>query len=572
LSDLTDLSSLEGLSGNEAIKATSNHLRGLIKEELLEDTPAFGDTSETLLKFHGIYQQDDRDRRKEARARGLSKHHQLMIRTRIPGGVVSPDAYVAHDEISRKWANGTLRVTTRQDFQLHGVLKGDIKKSIRAINDSLLTTLGGCGDVERNIMCCPEPVADQFHNEVDRSIGAMVTEFTPKTRAYHEIWLDGEVVKTSEPEVEPLYREQYLPRKFKTTVALEGDNCVDIYAHDLALVAMRSTSGALRGFNVLVGGGLGRTHNKPDTFVAVAQPLCFVEPDQVVDVAREVVAVQRDYGDRANRRHARLKYTIADRGLDWFRDEVQSRVKFKLQPPERLSWKPVDDHLGWHEQGDGRLYVGVYIENGRIADVNDVRSRTGLRKIVDELRPQVRLTAQQNVILAGIDPADRSRVEELLAEHGIVGVESIPHAIRNAMACPAIPTCGLAVAEAERALPGLIRQLTTLLDELGLGDERISFRMSGCPNGCSRPYLGDVGFVGTTLGKYDVMLAGDFNGTRLNRVYAPNVPIAEIPALLRPTLEAFREEREPAEGFGDWVNRTGLEALRDRFALSGTAS
>ncbi len=572
MSDLTDLSSLEGLSGNEAIKATSNHLRGLIKEELLEDTPAFGDTSETLLKFHGIYQQDDRDRRKEARARGLSKHHQLMIRTRIPGGVVSPDAYVAHDEISRKWANGTLRVTTRQDFQLHGVLKGDIKKSIRAINDSLLTTLGGCGDVERNIMCCPEPVADQFHNEVDRSIGAMVTEFTPKTRAYHEIWLDGEVVKTSEPEVESLYREQYLPRKFKTTVALEGDNCVDIYAHDLALVAMRSTSGALRGFNVLVGGGLGRTHNKPETFVAVAQPLCFVEPDQVVDVAREVVAVQRDYGDRANRRHARLKYTIADRGLDWFRDEVQSRVKFKLQPPERLSWKPVDDHLGWHEQGDGRLYVGIYIENGRIADVDDVRSRSGLRKIVDELRPQVRLTAQQNVILAGIDPPDRSRVEELMAEHGIAGVESIPHAIRNAMACPAIPTCGLAVAEAERALPGLIRQLTTLLDELGLGDERISFRMSGCPNGCSRPYLGDVGFVGTTLGKYDVMLAGDFNGTRLNRVYAPNVPIAEIPALLRPTLEAFREEREPAEGFGDWVNRTGLEALRDRFALSGTAS
>jgi sulfite reductase (ferredoxin) len=572
LSELTDLSSLDGLSGNETIKATSNHLRGLIKEELLEDTPAFGDASETLLKFHGIYQQDDRDRRKEARARGLSKHHQLMIRTRIPGGVVSPDAYIAHDEISRKWANGTLRVTTRQDFQLHGVLKGDIKKSIRAINDSLLTTLGGCGDVERNIMCCPEPVADQFHHEVDRSIGAMVTELTPKTRAYHEIWLDGEVVKSSEPEVEPLYREQYLPRKFKTTVALEGDNCVDVYAHDLAIVAMKSSDGTLRGFNVLVGGGLGRTHNKPETFVAVAQSLCFVEPDQVVDVAREVVAVQRDYGDRTNRRHARLKYTIADRGLDWFRDEVQSRVKFKLQPPEPLTWKPVDDHLGWHEQGDGRLYVGIYIENGRIADVDGVRSRTGLRKIVDELHLQVRLTAQQNVILAGIDPADRPRVEELMAEHGIAAVESIPHAIRNAMACPAIPTCGLAVAEAERALPGLIRQLATLLDELGLGDERISFRMSGCPNGCSRPYLGDVGFVGTTLGKYDVMLAGDFNGTRLNRVYAPNVPIADIPGLLRPTLVAFREERGPAEGFGDWVNRTGLEALRERFALSGTAS
>jgi sulfite reductase (ferredoxin) len=571
LSDLADLSSLDGLSKNETVKATSNHLRGLIKEELLEDTPAFGDDSETLLKFHGIYQQDDRDRRKEARARGLSKHHQLMIRTRIPGGVVSPDAYIAHDDISGRWANGTLRVTTRQDFQLHGVLKGDIKKSIRAINDALLTTLGGCGDVERNIMCCPEPIADRFHADVQQSISAMVTELTPKTRAYHEIWLDGEVVKTSEPEVEPLYREQYLPRKFKTTVALEGDNCVDIYAHDLAIVAMRSAQGTVRGFNVLVGGGLGRTHNKPETFVAVAVPLCFVEPDQVVDVAREVVAVQRDHGDRSNRRHARLKYTIAERGLDWFREEVQRRVAFMLQPPEHLDWKPVDDHLGWHEQGDGRLYVGIFIENGRIADVEGVRSRSGLRRIVEELRPEVCLTAQQNVILAGIDAADRPRVEALMAEYGIAAVESIPQAIRNSMACPAIPTCGLAVAEAERALPGLIRRLASLLDELGLGDERISFRMSGCPNGCSRPYLGDVGFVGTTLGKYDVMLAGDFNGTRLNRVFAPNVPIIEIPVLLRPIFESYRSDRLPREGFGNWVERVGFDALRAGAATERTA-
>ena len=563
MSNLSDGTPLESFSRNESIKAESNHLRGLIKEELLEDTPAFGDDSEQLLKFHGIYQQDDRDRRKEARARGLDKHHQLMIRTRIPGGIVSPDAYIAHDEISRRWANGTLRVTTRQDFQLHGVLKGDIKKSIRAINDSLLTTLGGCGDVERNIMCCPEPVADGFHAQVHRAISAMVAELTPRTRAYHEIWIDGEVVKTSQPEDEPLYGEQYLPRKFKTTVAIEGDNCVDIYAHDLAIVAMRGADGSVRGFNVLVGGGLGRTHNKPETFVAVALPLAFVQPEDIVAVAREVVAVQRDYGDRSNRRHARLKYTIADRGLDWFRGEVETRLGFALQPPEPLAWKPVDDHLGWHEQGDGKLYVGIYIENGRIADVDGVRSRSGLRRIVDELRPQVRLTAQQNVILADIEPAQRPRVVELMAEHGIAPVESIPRAIRHAMACPAIPTCGLAVAEAERALPGLVRKLAVLLGELGLGDERISFRMSGCPNGCSRPYLGDVGFVGTTLGKYDVMLGGDFDGTRLNRVFAPNVPITEIPSLLRPLFEAFRSERRPGEGFGDWSDRVGFESLRE---------
>ena len=556
------------MSSNESIKANSNHLRGLIKEELVDDAPAFTDDSEQLLKFHGVYQQDDRDRRKEARARGLDKHHQLMIRTRIPGGIVPAEAYLAHDDIAEKWANGTLRVTTRQDFQFHGVLKGNLKKSIHAINDGLLTTLGGCGDVERNIMCCPEPSADPFHAQVHRSIAALVTELTPRTRAYHEIWLDGEVVETSEPEAEPLYRGRYLPRKFKTTVAIEGDNCVDIYAHDLAIVAMRGDGGALRGFNVLVGGGLGRTHNKPETFVAVAQPLAFVPPEEIVDVAREVVAVQRDYGDRTNRRHARLKYTIADRGLDWFRAAVERRLGHALQPAEPLSWQPVDDHLGWHEQGDGRYYLGIFIENGRIADVGEVRYRTGLRKIVEELRLEVRLTAQQNVILAGIAPADRARVDELLAEHGIAAVDSLPRALRYSMACPAIPTCGLAVAEAERALPGLVRQLAAMLNELGLADERVSFRMSGCPNGCSRPYLGDVGFVGTTLGKYDVMLGGDFNGTRLNRLFAPNVPFAEITPFLRPLFEAFRGERQAGEGFGDWVERLGFDAVRERSVVT----
>ena len=569
MANLSDSTSLDGFSKNESIKASSNHLRGLIKDELVEDTPVFSDDSEQLLKFHGIYQQDDRDRRKEARAQGLDKHHQLMIRTRIPGGVVSPDAYIAHDEISRRWANGTLRVTTRQDFQLHGVLKGDLKTSIAGINEALLTTLGGCGDVERNIMCCPEPKADRFHAEVARSIAAMVAALTPRTRAYHEIWLDGEVVESSEPEVEPLYGEQYLPRKFKTTVALEGDNCVDVYAHDLAIVALRGTDDSLRGFNVLVGGGLGRTYNKPETFVAVARPLALVAPDQIVEISRAVVEVQRDYGDRTNRKHARLKYTIADRGLDWFRTEVQSRLDFELRPPEELSWEPVDDHLGWHEQGDGRLYVGIYVENGRIADAGEVRSRTGLRRIVDEIRPAVRLTAQQNVILAGIEPHQRTRVEELMAEHGIDPVEAIPHAIRYAMACPAIPTCGLAVAEAERALPSLIRQLTSLLERLRLSEERISFRMSGCPNGCSRPYLGDVGFVGTTLGKYDVMLGGDFDGTRLNRLYAANVPLAEIPDLLHPIFLQFRGFRRPGERFGDWVERRGFDAIREWVRCAG---
>jgi len=560
-----------GFSKNETIKSASRHLRGQIAAELSSDAAAFSDESEQLLKFHGIYQQDDRDRRKEARARGLDKHHQLMIRTRIPGGVMSADGYLAHDEIARRWANGTLRVTTRQDFQLHGVLKGNARRSIKAINDALMTTLGGCGDVNRNVMCCPAPGEGAFHAEVDRWIGEIVRELTPRTRAYHEIWLDGEVIESSEPETEPVYGERYLPRKFKIAVALEGDNCVDLYANDLALVAMRDGDGSLRGFNVLVGGGLGRTHHKPETFVAVAQPLGFVTPERMIDVARAVVMVQRDYGDRTNRKHARLKYTIADRGLEWFRSEVEARSGCQFEAAEKLQWKPVDDHLGWHEQGDGRLYVGLFIENGRIADVGSARYATGLRKVVEELRPDIRLTAQQNVILAGIPIEARHRVEQILATHGVTAVAGIPRALRHSMACPAIPTCGLAVAEAERALPALIRRIAADLEDLGLGGERISFRMSGCPNGCSRPYLGDVGFVGTTLGKYDVMLGGDFNGTRLNRVYAPNVSIDEIPRLLRPLFEEFGRDRAANEGFGEWVDRVGFDALRERSVVGGAA-
>jgi len=339
---------LDGLSRNETIKARSQHLRGTIKQELGEDTPAFTEDAGQVLKFHGVYQQDDRDRRKQARAEGLGKAHMMMVRTRIPGGVVSPDGYLAHDDIAGRWGNGTLRVTTRQDFQLHGVLKADLHATIRAINDALMTTLGGCGDQERNIMCCPAPLQDDFRRAVRAELARMVPALTPSTRAYAEIWIDGEVAASIAPpgETEALYGEQYLPRKFKTAVVLEGDNCVDAYSNDLALVAMRRADGGVAGWNVLVGGGLGRTHNKPETYPAVAVPLAFVEPDQAVVTARAVVMVQRDFGDRTNRRHARLKYLVAERGLDWFRAEVQGHLDFELQPLRPLHWEPVDDHLG----------------------------------------------------------------------------------------------------------------------------------------------------------------------------------------------------------------------------------
>src|SRR5438105_3432761 len=379
---------LDGLSKNETIKARSQHLRGTIKEELQLDAPVFTEEAAQILKFHGVYQQDDRDRRKEARAQGLDKAYQMMVRTRVPGGVVSPEGYLAHDDIATRWGNGTLRVTTRQDFQLHGVLKGDLHTAIHAINHALMTTLGGCGDQERNIMCCPAPIEDEFRHAVRAELARLVPALTASTRAYAEIWIDGELTSSTAPpdEAEPLYGEQYLPRKFKTAIVLEGDNCVDGYANDMALVAMHGPDQGVAGWNVLVGGGLGRTHNKPDTYPAVAVPMAFVEPDQAVQTARAVVTVQRDFGDRANRRHARLKYLVAERGVDWFREQVQGHLDFTLQAPRDLRWEPVDDHLGWHEQGGGRWFYGLYVENGRIGDAGDVRMRTALRSIVEQFR------------------------------------------------------------------------------------------------------------------------------------------------------------------------------------------
>jgi sulfite reductase (ferredoxin) len=560
---------LKQMSAAERIKAHGNGLRGTIGDELLEDTPVFSDDAGVLLKFHGVYQQDDRDRRKEARRLGLDKHHMMMIRTRIPGGIVNPDAYLAHDRIAGEWGNGTLRVTTRQDFQLHGVLKGDLRRAIRAINDGLLTTLGGCGDVERNIMCCPAPWRDQLHDEIHARLAALVSELTPTTGSYNEIWLDGELAASNQPEPpDSLYGERYLPRKFKTAIAIEGDNCVDVYANDLGLVAHPGTDGTLDGFDVLVGGGLGRTVNKPNTWPAVAQPLGYVPAHHAVEVARAVIAVQRDYGNRVDRRHARLKYLLRDRGIDWFRAEVGSRLSFALAPPRQLHWASADDHLGWHEQGDGLSCYGLFVENGRIHDTEASGLRSALRDVVQTLRPQLRLTPQQNVLIANVDDAARDALTQILARWNVTPSEAVPSAIRHSMACPAWPTCGLAVAESERVMPTLVREITVLQRDAGLADSRISYRMTGCPNGCARPYLGDVGFVGTTLGKYDVFLGGDTAGTRLNELYARNVKLEEIPDLLRGPLSEYARTRLPDEGFGDWCARQGIDALADRHAMA----
>ncbi|HSR26121.1 MAG TPA: NADPH-dependent assimilatory sulfite reductase hemoprotein subunit, partial [Candidatus Eisenbacteria bacterium] len=424
----------------ERVKEASHGLRGTIAEDLADDSATFDGANAQLLKFHGIYQQEDRDKRREARQRGLDRHYQMMVRTRIPGGRVSPEGYLAHDEIADRWGNRTLRITTRQDFQLHGVLKGDLWASVHAINAALMTTLGGCGDQVRNVMCCPAPLQDRLRTELRAALPALVDGLTPTTRAYHEIWVDGEAVAGSgaaaaragqrPAEVDPLYGARYLPRKFKVGLAVEGDNCIDVYSNDLGLVAVRGPDGGLDGFTILVGGGLGRTANKPDTYPAVARPLAHVPTGRLVEAARAVVAVQRDFGNRSDRRHARLKYVLAERGLPWFREQVQSRVAFELDAPRPLRWEPLDDHLGWHEQGDGRLFYGLFVENGRVQDAGELRLKTALRRLVEEHRPVLWMTPQQNLIVGGLETARRAAIERLLTDHGVPLTEHVSQTLR----------------------------------------------------------------------------------------------------------------------------------------------
>lgn len=486
----------------------------------------------------------------------------FMVRAKIPGGVLTADQYLVFEDLAGRYGNGTLRVTTRQDFQLHGVLKGDLKTTIRTVNDALVTTLGACGDVVRNVVSCPAPLRGESRDEVLAFARRLSDHLLPRTRAYHEIWLNGEKLTDdeSQPEADPIYGTRYLPRKFKVGIAFPDDNCSDVYSDDLGFLAI-TDGGRIRGFNVLVGGGLGATHGKKETYPRLADPLTFATPDEAVGVAEAVVAVQRDYGDRTNRRHARLKYLLDDRGLDWFREQVEQRLGRSLPPPVPVEVSAIHDHLGWHEQGDGRWFYGVFIENGRIRDNDDVALRTALRRIVELLRPGVHLTPQQNLLLTDIPDASRALVERILADHGAPALERVSIVRRWAMACPALPTCGLALAEAERALPGVIAELEQELDRRGLSDAQLTVRMTGCPNGCARPYTADLAFVGRSPDKYTIFVGGSMLGTRLGTAYADLVHRDQLVATVLPLIERYGSERQPAERFGDFVRRVGVEPI-----------
>ena len=558
------------LHKNEGMKQASQQLRGSIADELLASLDHFEGDSEQLLKFHGTYQQDNRDSRHEKNADGTpkGKSYMFMVRTRIPGGKVTADQFLAELDLCESVGNGTLRVTTRQGFQLHGVLKENLKATIKKINEIKLSTLAACGDVERNIMCCPAPYKNNsVYDDMQAMADTLVVRLQPRTTAYWEIWLRddaGEDVKVSEfkPVEEPLYGPTYLPRKFKTAIALPDDNCVDVYSNDLGFIA-HVVNERIVGYNVVVGGGMGMTPSAKKTFPALAKKMTYVTPDQVCDVAEAIIKVQRDNGNRADRKIARLKYVIANWGIEKFKAEVEKYYGKPLPPPrDDLDVTAVDDHIGWYEQGDGKLFLGINIENGRIKDEGSRRIKSGLRAIISKYRMNTRLTALQAVILCDINPKDKADIEAMMKEYGIASAEELTLVRRYSIACPAWPTCGLAVTESERALPSVIDQMEVELSKLGLLSDRISVHMTGCPNGCARPYTPDIGLVGKAAGeKYTVYLGGNAEGTRLAFLFKDMVPKDEIVPTLVPVFTRYKAERKPGEAFGDYCHRVGKEAL-----------
>ena len=547
----------------EELKAGSNFLRGNIDAELRDATSGtVTEDSAKLMKFHGVYPQDDRDLRAQRRKEGKEKAFIFMARIRVPGGVCTPAQWLALDALSDSHANGTLKLTNRQAFQLHGVIKGKLRAGVKEINRMLLTTIAACGDVVRNVMCNPNPDQSELHAETLAAARALSDHLTPRTKAYHEIWIDGELAAGGEPDVEPIYGKTYLPRKFKIVVAVPPSNDVDIFGQDLGFIAVPSENAGpgeprLAGFNITVGGGLGMSHNQVETYPRVADVLGFCRPDQLADIAEKIVMVQRDYGDRTDRKHARLKYTIADRGLAWFRTELQSRLGYELATPRRFEFTHTGDRYGWVDGIGGASHYTLFIENGRVKDTPGYAMKTGLREIARVHQGDFRLTPNQHLMIAGVTPAERPRIEELLRVHKLDRANNATGLRLGSMACVALPTCGLALAESERYLPDLITELDTEVEAAGLRDDGIIIRMTGCPNGCGRPYLAEIAFVGRAPGKYNVYLGAAFNGSRMNALYRPSVPSAELAPLLRPILRRYAVERNAGERFGDFVIRAG---------------
>jgi sulfite reductase (NADPH) hemoprotein beta-component len=548
------------VSRNERIKEASDYLRGTLAEGLREEiTGAIVEDDQQLVKFHGMYLQDDRDLRSERTRKKMEKAFSFMIRVRIPGGVLSPAQWLALDHVARTYGNGTMRLTTRQTVQLHGIIKSNLKATLKEIDDVLLGSIAACGDVNRNVMSGANPDQSKAHAAAIELARAVSDHLTPRTPAYREIWLDGERIAGGEDEgVEPIYGKTYLPRKFKIVVAVPPSNDVDVFAHDLGFIAILGDKGEVTGWNVTVGGGMGMTHGELDTYPRTADVMGFCSTKDAVAVAEAVVTVQRDWGDRANRKHARLKYTIEDRGLDFFRAEVVRRSGVLLQAAKPLAFTSTGDRYGWSNGADGRSHLTLYVENGRIHDRAGAQQMSALRRIAQFHDGEFRITPNQNLIIANI-PADKQSENHWIAkESGLLAPWSGLR--RNAMACVALPTCGLALAESERYLPDLLTELEKQLAANGLSADDIVIRMTGCPNGCARPYLAEIGLVGKGPGRYNLYLGAAYDGSRLSKLYAEDLEHAGIIAALDPIFAAYVADRQKGERFGDFTIRAGFVA------------
>ncbi|MNB65262.1 Sulfite reductase [NADPH] hemoprotein beta-component [compost metagenome] len=543
----------------EDIKRRSNYLRGSLEETLKNPiTASIPEDDNRLMKHHGSYMQDDRDLRAERAKSKLEPSYQFMLRVRAAGGIVTPNQWLMMDRISHKYGNGTIRLTTRQSFQLHGVIKWNLKNTIKEVNDALLSTLAACGDVNRNVMCNPNPYQSEIHSEVYEWARKVSDHLDPRTRAYHEIWLDEEKIVDSRDaeEQEPIYGAVYLPRKFKIGIAVPPSNDVDVFSQDLGLIAIVE-NGKLAGFNVAVGGGMGMTHGDPKTYPQLSKVIGFITPEQMIEVAEKTVTIQRDYGDRAVRKHARFKYTIDDRGLDWFKGELTERLGWQLQEARPFQFDSNGDRYGWVKGSDRKWHFTLFIQNGRIKDIEGYPLMTGLREIAKIHTGDFRLTANQNLVIGGVSSQKKKKIEALIEQYGLTDGLHYSALRRNSMACVALPTCGLAMAESERYLPSLIDKLDAILDSAGLREEEIVIRMTGCPNGCARPALAELSFIGKAPGKYNMYLGGSFSGSRLNKLYKENIGEAEILGTLEPIFNRYAKERDAGEHFGDFVVRTG---------------
>ena len=543
-------------SANEFLKERSPTLSGTIAQTLADpQADHFVEDDTQFLKFHGIYQQDDRDLRK------TGKKYSLMVRIRIPGGVLTPVQYLVCDDLASRYANNTLRVTSRQGLQFHGVAKGGLRALVKGINDALLSTLAACGDINRNVMAPATPAVNELGEQVLKHAHQAALAVAPRTKAYHSIWIEGVPLDLDDSAnkdfVDPLYGKTYLPRKFKIAFAIPPQNDSDVFTNCCGFIAIDDSHGNLLGYNLAVGGGMGRSHGNQATFPRLADVIGFLPSEKTVDVATAVLTVHRDFGDRSDRKHARLKYVLEDRGTQWFREELERRLGFKLENPKPFKFERQGDAFGWNRQADGRLFLGLFVETGRIRDRNGWRMKAALREVVAKYQPEVHLTPGNNVILADIAPEQQDEISRVFAAHGVQTELGRQASIlrRASMACVSLPTCGLALAESERYLPDLITRIDGLLVELGLESQEITIRMTGCPNGCARPYMAEIGFVGKAPGRYQLWLGGNETSTRLNRLYRDVVKDSDIAAELRPLFARFGQERLVGERFGDWVAR-----------------